>query len=131
MLLRTLVQRCGVTFALAALMLQFALSFGHIHAHDIFGRNPAYSGSGIASGWYKPAKLEASTQLPWKLADDDDHCPICFSTFLLGTSFIPDAPQPLLPAQFADMDRLIALGFDGLVQSHRGLFQSRAPPLAG
>ena len=134
-LLRTFVQRCGGCLALAALMLQFALSFGHIHAQDIFGdlfgQNAAYSSSGAASGRHQPDRLEASRQHPGKLADDDDHCPICFSTFLLGTSFIPCVPQPPLPSRFADIDRLIAPAFDGPAQSHRGPFQSRAPPLAG
>ena len=130
-LLRTFVQRSGVYLALAALMLQFVLSFGHLHARDLFGPNAAYSTSGAAKAWHKSAKLEASTQSPWRLADDDDHCPICFSSFLLGTSFIPDAPQPPLPSQFADIDRLITSTFNGVVQSQRGPFQSRAPPIAG
>lgn len=141
-LLRTSVQRSGVYLALAALMLQFALSFGHMHARDLLGPNAAaYSRSGTAevwhgkasdnNAWHKSDRLEASTQSPWRLADDDDHCPICFSTFLLGTSFIPDAVQPPLPSQFADIDRLIASAFNGLVQSQRGPFQSRAPPIAG
>lgn len=130
-LLRSFVQRCGVYLALAALTLQFALSFGHIHPHDIFGPNTAYSTSDAANGWHKSGRLEASARLPVKLADDDDHCPICLSTFLLGTSFIPDAPRPLLPSQSVDIDRLIASAFNGPVQAQRGPFQSRAPPLAG
>jgi hypothetical protein len=102
-----------------------------MHAHDLFGPNAAYSRSGATQAWHKSTKPEASTQSPWKLADDDDHCPICFSSFLLGTSFIPDAPQPPQPSQFADIDRLITSAFNGFVQSRRGPFQSRAPPIAG
>ena len=130
-LLRAFAQRSGVYLALAALMLQFALSFGHIHADDIFGPNAAYSSFRPAAGWHKPTKLEASRQHPWKVADDDDHCPICLSTFLLGTSFVPDAPQPLLPSQSAEIDRLVASAFNGFIESQRSPFQSRAPPLAG
>jgi hypothetical protein len=130
-LLRTFVQRCGVYFALAALILQFALSFGHVHARDLFGPNAAHSTSNAVKAWNQSAKLEASAQLPLKLADDDDYCSICLSTFLLGTSFIPDAPQPPLPSQFAAFDPLLASVFNGLVQSQRGPFQSRAPPLDG
>jgi hypothetical protein len=129
-LLRTFVQRCGVYLALTALMLQFALSFGHIHAHDIFGPNAAYPSSYAVKEWHRSAKLEASAQHPWKLADDDDHCPICFSTFLLGNSLISDPPQPPLPARFAEVDRFVASAFNGPVQARRGPFQSRAPPLA-
>jgi hypothetical protein len=130
-LLRGFVQRFGAYLALAALMLQLALSFGHMHAHDLFSPNAAYSSSDAARAWHKSAKLEASTQRPRKLADDDDHCPICFSSSLLATSFIPDAPQPPLPSQFENIDRLTASAFDGPVQSRRGPFQSRAPPIAG
>ena len=130
-LLRAFAQRSGVYLALAALMLQFALSFGHIHADDIFGPNAAYSSFRPAAGWHKSTKLEVSRQHPRKLADDDDHCPICLSTFLLGTSFVPDAPQPLLPSQFAEIDRFVASAFNGLIEPQRGPFQSRAPPLAG
>jgi hypothetical protein len=130
-LLRILVQRCGVYLALSALLLQFALSFGHIHAQDLFGPNAAYSSSDVTGGWHKSARLEASAHLPSKLADDDDLCPICLSNFLLGTSFIPHAPQPLPPSRFAELDRLIAPAFNGLVQSQRGPFQSRGPPVAG
>jgi hypothetical protein len=130
-LLRSYVQRSGVYLALAALMLQFALSFGHIHPRDLFGPNAAYPSSNAATAWHKSTKLEASRQHPWTLADDDDHCPICFSISLLGTSFVPDAEQPSRPSQFVDIDRFIASAFDEPVQSQRGPFQSRAPPLAG
>jgi hypothetical protein len=133
---RAFVQRSGVYLALAALMLQFALSFGHMHASDLFGPNAAYSSAAVHSSsraagvWHKSAKQEVSKPHPSKLADDDDHCPICFSSFLLGTSFVPDAPQPPPPSRSTDVDRRMAVAFSGLVQSQRGPFQSRAPPSA-
>ncbi|WP_213773668.1 DUF2946 family protein [Bradyrhizobium sp. dw_78] len=132
-LLRTFVQRCGVYLALAALMLQFALSFGHIHAQD-FHAGIAYPEvadvkADAVGGWHGPAKLEISAPLPSKLADDDDHCPICLSTFLLSTSFIPDALRPPPSSEFNHIDRLLALAFDIAVEAHRAPFQSRAPPL--
>ncbi len=137
-LLRTFVQRCGVYLALAALMLQFALSFGHVHAQDFhtqdFHIGIAYpevadAKAGTVGGWHGPAKLEISAPRPSKLADDDDHCPICLSTFLLSTSFIPDALRPPLSSEFNHIDRLLALAFDIAVEAHRAPFQSRAPPL--
>jgi hypothetical protein len=133
-LLRSFVQRCGVYLALAALTLQFALSFGHIHAHDIappqtIYSQTVYSKAYAVSGWHDPAKLEASTQLPSNLADDDDHCPICFSSFLLSTSFVPDPPSPPLSFGFRDIDRFFELAVDIVLESPRAPFQSRAPPL--
>ncbi|SDT14006.1 hypothetical protein SAMN05444158_4538 [Bradyrhizobium canariense] len=129
MLLRTFVRRCGVYLALAALTLQLALSFGHIHAHDIAYPQITYSKTDAVSNWRGPAKLEASTQLPSKLADDDEHCPICFSSFLLSTSFVPDPPRPPLSFGFRAIDRVFELAVDIVVGSYRAPFQSRAPPL--
>jgi hypothetical protein len=128
-LLRSFVQRCGVYLALAALTLQFALSFGHIHAHDIAPPQTVYSKSYAVSGWHGPAKLEASTQLPSKLADDDDHCAICFSSFLLSTSFVPNPSSLPLSFGFRDIDRFFELAVDIVLESPRAPFQSRAPPL--
>jgi hypothetical protein len=130
MLFRTLVRRCGVYLALAALTLQLALSFGHIHAHDIATPQITHSKAGAVSSWHGPAKLEASTQLPSKLADDDEHCPICFSSFLLSTSFVPDPPRPPQSFGFRHIDRFFEFAIDIVLESHRAPFLSRAPPLA-
>jgi hypothetical protein len=129
-LLRTFVRRCGVYLALAGLTLQLALSFGHVHAHDIAPPQITYSKAGAVSGWHGPAKLEASTRLPSKLGGDDDHCPICFSSFLLSTSFVPDPPSPPLSFGFRDIDRFFELAVDIVLEPHRAPVQSRAPPLA-
>ena len=43
LLLRTFARRCGVYLALAAVTLQLALSFGHVHRHDLAYPIVAYS----------------------------------------------------------------------------------------
>jgi hypothetical protein len=129
LLLRTFARRCGVYLALAALVLQFALSFGHLHSHDVSYPNVAYSRIDVVAGLQVPTRLEVSKQLPSKLADDDDHCPICFSTLLLATSFMPDAPQHSALSDFKEVDRFFGRTFDIVFGSDRAPFQSRAPPL--
>lgn len=112
-------RRCGVYLALLALTLQLAMSFGHIHARDFAAQNIAISKAHTAKSWHAPGKL----------ADDDDHCPICFSGFLLGNSFVPHAAQPQRSPEFADARPALALTFDRVPGSERAAFQSRAPPL--
>jgi hypothetical protein len=157
LLLRIFARRCGVYLALAALTLQFALSFGHMHRHDIVAStiipptiispnivspnivSPNIVSSNIVSsnivdsqivaGRQAPARLDLSRQLPSGLADDDDLCWICFSAQLLATTFIPDAPQPSPSFDFKDADRSFGHVADRVPTSRRAPFQSRAPPL--
>jgi hypothetical protein len=117
--LRSFTRQCGAYLALVALALQLALSFGHIHARDI-------SASGISLAKAHPA----SWQSPSKLADDEDLCPICFSGFLLSTSFVPDVPQPPVSFAFESIDHLFARTIALVVAIRRAPFQPRAPPLA-
>jgi hypothetical protein len=118
-----------VASALAALTLQLGLSFGHIHRHDIINPNAAYSRRDVV-GSQQAAKVEVSKQLSSGLADDDENCPICFSTLLLSTSFIPDPPRYSRSFEFTHV--IISRFFDhisDIVFSCRAPFQSRAPPI--
>jgi hypothetical protein len=128
---RTVARRCGVYIALAALALQFALSFGHIHRHDIVASDIVSSSQidGVA-GRQAPTSLDLSKQLPSGLADDDELCWICVSAQLLATSFIPAAPQPSRSFDVGDVERPFGRVADSVPASRRGPFQSRAPPLA-
>jgi hypothetical protein len=127
LLLRTLARRSGAYLALAALTLQLALSFGHVHRHDLAY---AYSRTGVVASSQALTNLKSSEQLPSPLADDDANCPICFSTLVLASSFIPDAPQYSLSSDFKDADRFFGRTFDLIFGSDRAPFQSRAPPLS-
>ena len=125
-LVRAFARRCGAYLALAALTLQLALSFGHIHKHDLasfgFGRS-----DGVSAGAPRPTG-QAVTQQPSRLADDDEHCPICFSGFLLSNSSLPDAPVTLGSLQFAELDRRFNPLSHQVVQPRHVAFLSRAPP---
>ena len=129
LLLRTFAQRCGVYLALAVVTLQLGLSFGHVHRHDLAYPNVAYSKIDVVTGRQASTRLETSKQLPSELADDDDHCLICFSTVLLASSFIPDAPQHSPSSDFKHVDRFLGRTFDIVFGRDRAPFQSRAPPL--
>jgi hypothetical protein len=120
-LLRTFTRQCGACLALIALVLQLALSFGHLHARDISGGTFA---NAHAVG------VEASGHAASKAADDEDLCPICVSGYLLATSFVPETPQPAVPLAFEHLARLYLETIEPVAETRRTPFQPRAPPLA-
>jgi hypothetical protein len=129
MLARAFARRCGAYLALAALAaltLQLALSFAHVHKHDLvfsgFDRTDVVS---VAHG--RPG-LQVAEQLPAPLADDDDHCPICFSGFLLSNSSLPDTPAHPHSLQFPEIDLTFNPVSDRVFQPRHAAFLSRAPP---
>ncbi len=127
MLARALVQRCGACLALAALMLQLVLSFAHFHTQDLaFAKRGEAAVAGVG---HLASQQKATKRLPSRLADDDDHCTICFSSFLLSNSSMPDAPaNPPLP-EFAELDRSVISVFEIPLRPRRAAFLSRAPPV--
>jgi hypothetical protein len=126
--LRNFTRQCGAYLALLALTVQLALSFGHLHARDLSASGFALAKTS-ADGWQRPA-AEVSKQSPSKLADDEDLCPVCFSGFLLATSFVPDAPQPLASFAFESIDHPFARTIGLVAAIRRTSFQPRAPPRA-
>jgi hypothetical protein len=125
---RAFVRRCGAHLALAALMLQLALSFAHVHKHDLassgFGRTDVVSVRHIRS------TQQVAEQLPSRLADDEEHCPICFSGFLLSSSSLPDAPAHPHQVQFAAIGPAFNPVSKRVPRPRRAAFLSRAPPAA-
>jgi hypothetical protein len=129
-LLPIFARRCGAYLALTALMLQLALSFGHAHHRDLAYPNVAFSKIDVRADWLAAAGLEVSKQAPSGLADDDEHCSICFSNLLLSNSFIPHTPQRSPSIEFKDVDRLFGRAFDLLFTADHAPFRSRGPPLS-
>jgi hypothetical protein len=125
---RAFARRCGSYLTLAALTLQLVLSFAHFHAHDVAFAKIGYANTDSASVKHAWSRLEASQQLPSGLADDDEHCTICFSSFLLSNSSIPDAPPHPALAEFGDVDRSFNFVSDIVFEPRRAPFLSRAPP---
>jgi hypothetical protein len=119
-------KRRGAWLAFAALALQIALSFGHMHLDGI--RPITAHNAAVAP--HRGAVADASRQTPLpNSGDDDDYCAICASIYLVSTTFISHAP--VLP---------VPLGFERIVHSYasaraslkprRIAFRSRAPPAA-
>ena len=128
-LVRVFVRRCGAFLALAALTLQLMLSFAHFHVRDVASAKIGYDNIAAASVKHAWSRLEASQQLPSGLADDEEHCTICFSSFLLSNSSIPDAPRHPALIEFGDVDLSFNSVFDIVFEPRRAPFFSRAPPV--
>jgi hypothetical protein len=126
---RIFLRRCGAYLALLALTLQLGMSFGHIHTRDFTGQGIYHSTADAAYAWHGPMKRQSAAGLPAKQASEDEDCPICFSGFLLATSFIPDAAQASPSLDLEHAGHPFTLSFDGVLKTRRAPFQSRAPPL--
>jgi hypothetical protein len=125
---RAFVRRCGAHLALAALLLQLTLSFAHVHKHDL--ASPGFGRIDIVSVRHIGPAQQAAEQLPSRLADDEDHCPICFSGFLLSSSSLPDAPAQPRRVQWAAIDPAFNPVSKRLPRPRHAAFLSRAPPAA-
>ena len=118
------IRRFGAGLGLFALLLQLALSFGHIHPEDLVGTTAA--GIETVAGKAPSANPAQDRHAPGTPHDD---CPICAVMHLAGTIVLPDPPVLALPAQFTiavfSTNDLVAL-----VVPRRPPFQTRAPPIS-
>src|ERR1700728_349206 len=115
--------RFGSWLALAALAVQIAVSFGHVHLDGI---HRGAAGVNVAA-----AATHASRSLPAQqpAGDADDYCAICATIFLAANSFLPHAPQlavPFVSQAIEHIDRVAV----AVIVPRRAAFQSRAPPIA-
>ena len=116
-------KRLAGWLALAAMMLQLVLSFGHVHLDGIRGGPSAAVAADAKALGSQPSPAQNPAD------DGDNYCPICAAIHLASTSFLPDAP--LLPVPFASqtVEHFSQFAF-AFVAPQRTAFQSRAPPLA-
>jgi hypothetical protein len=120
--------RFGGRLALFALALQLYLSFGHIHADDIYGPvNVSLTRAQAVTLPQAQAVHAIPAGRPWY--DSDAFCPICETMYMLGASFVPEAPH-LLPPSLSQAAQPIEHVTAILVSPQRSPFQSRAPPRA-
>jgi hypothetical protein len=118
-------KRRGAWLALAALALQIALSFGHVHLDGVRA-----APHGTVAGTHNITVAQRSGQIPAQNpGDDDDYCAICASMFLVATSFVSEPPQLPVPSGFTFVTHSVAAAHSMLVL-RRFAFQSRAPPAA-
>jgi hypothetical protein len=119
-------KRRGAWLAFAALVLQIALSFGHVHLDGI---RPVAAHNAIVVP-HKAAIADASRQTPAQNpGDDDDYCAICASIYLASTTFISHAPPLPVPLGFERIVHSYASA-SGSTEPRRVAFRSRAPPAA-
>src|SRR5271156_2969092 len=129
-------KRFGARLALAALALQVALSFGHVH----LDRTASASATIVAATARDKAVAQSSRQsLAQNLSQnpaqnpaqspvsDDDYCAICASIYLASTSFVALPPQLPVPIGFIRIAQSYG-DVIGVVTPRRVVFQSRAPP---
>jgi hypothetical protein len=113
--------RFGSWCALAALAIQLALSFGHLHV----------VGSAAAAAAFAPAAQSPSVPVnaPAKPAKHvADYCTICASIHLAG--FVTTEPFSVLAPHPSGAMRL-TVGVQATPRAHSGQpFSARAPPLA-
>ena len=116
-------RRFGAWLALAALVLQLALSFGHVHL-DAFYHGGSAHAIAAANG------LESQrAPSPSPHHDADDYCPICAVIRLAAASYIPPAPQLPLPVGVKRLEHRFIVVLAAFEPS-RVAFRSRAPPLS-
>jgi hypothetical protein len=111
-------RRLGGLLALAALALQLAVSFGHLHADDF-----------VQSSHGLTVVTQAGGGAGAPRGVDHDHlgCATCATMHLAGTLLLPEPPAIALPADISAA-RLSARHHD-VRQSARALaFQARGPP---
>jgi|ERR1700761_6131040 len=118
-------RRRGAYLALAALLLQIAISFGHV---DLDG---AVVGDHIALGAAHKIVVAAKTShsAPAQNTDDDGYCPICASIFMVSTSFVSTPPALPEPDGFYRIRHSVTVSH-GISPPLRLAFRSRAPPVA-
>lgn len=124
--------RHGVRLALFALLVQFALSFGHshgfVHAAPLLqsSRQQADGQRGIAAS----DRAVVKQQTPAKSDHDrtgDDNCAICAVVAMASTVVFASPPVLLLPQAVEFLQRTTDAEFTHL-KSAGTAFQPRAPP---
>lgn len=135
-------RRCGARLGLAALLLQIALSFGHIHIGNVHVGGAAQAfGLAAAKSFHNSHPQSAGVRLAQapqrspaqnshqNSGDDDDYCAICASIFLASTAFAAQPPQLPVPLHFARIAPAFAAEQSASL-SRPVFFRSRAPPAA-
>jgi hypothetical protein len=120
-------RRNGARIALCALLLQLALSFGHIHREDFAG-----FAAGLAAASQSAAVSDPQGSGPdghGTSGPAHDECLICATMHLAGALVLPAPPAIVLPAMAGRIANLPHAEFSLAAHRH-SLFQSRAPPTA-
>ena len=112
--------------ALLALAINFALSFGHVHAPN--GKT-SEGGLSLFLAAVTPSHDGGQPQGPDHDGHPDDLCPICMARVAMGNAIAPT--PPVLVVAFADVPvvRTTELSL-AIPQPPRASFHSRGPPIS-
>jgi len=115
--------RLNSWFALLALTVNFALSFGHVH---VLGSHASEHGSIVAA-----LDRVDHGKAPGHPSDShpDYLCPICVAAATLANGLVSTPPAILLQFDHTVLDRTTA-PVRRVAVLHRAPFQSRAPPIS-
>jgi hypothetical protein len=129
----------GARFALFALAVQFALSFGHFHTVSAQASPAGQIGPAPVSFYPASSRLaanpagESARPQPPSNPDSDqqpaDPCAICAVIALANTMLFASPPVLLLP-QAVELLRLVTDAEFARLNSASAAFQPRAPPLS-
>ncbi|MGB7078599.1 MAG: DUF2946 family protein [Xanthobacteraceae bacterium] len=115
-------RRRGAYLALAALLLQIAISFGHV---DLDG---AVIGDHLALRGTDRITVAATTSHHAPAPNTDEgYCPICASIFQVSTSFVSLPPVLPVPEGSYRIKHSVSIA-RGVATPRRLAFRSRAPP---
>ena len=126
----------GSRLALFALVVQFALSFGHFHGGAVQAAPAIQSGAtqpdfSLANGFTAPETVSQSTQQPASDRDSDqhpnDHCAICAVVAMANAVSFATPPLLVLP-QAVELLYLTTAAEFAHLNAVRVAFQPRAPP---
>jgi len=115
-------QTSGAWVALVALLVQFVISFAHIHRDDLI---PVGVDSAPNASRLNPT-LPDNSRSPAP-ARDHDFCTICASMALVGSVVLPLPPTVVIgtaPSRIGLIERPVILASTG----HHRHFQARGPP---
>jgi hypothetical protein len=114
-------QTSGAWLALLALLVQIAISFGHVHGDDLV---PVLAERGTGAS----PPTSAPRNDPGAPATDHDFCAICACIALAGSLVLPQPPAiivAILPQRIVLAERVRLL----VSTNQRRHFQARAPPV--
>ena len=117
-------RRTGSWLAVSALLLQLALTFGHVHLDRAA---PLAADAAITAS--APSVGDAPEGPAGPDNPANDHCAICALIHLAGSLVTADAPSLPLPVVFDRSDPEPAVAAR-LTASHYVFSQARAPPIA-
>jgi len=116
-------QTCGTWAALAALLIQFVVSFAHIHRDDLL----LVMSESVpnASPLNATPREDLGSPAPTR---DHDFCTICASMALVGSVLLPQPPVVVVATVPRRVELIERVSVVALADQHRH-FQARGPPI--